>query len=138
VSGKPIIDIPTEKLSGFLQAQANRGRCSALRAIGSAAAGTEYRRQRFVSLAAHRAIGFDRPNVRVRGFALVAFIAFRALFTWRALRSLRPLRSGLTLGARHALHALCTLRTRGTLGSRVTFGTWVFAASGERNRNADQ
>ena len=139
-----IINIPAKKLSGLLQAQANRGRCPALRAIRSAAAGTKYRHQRFGCLAAHRAIGFDRPEVRRRGIASIALIAFRALLSRSALLagsalwSLRPLSSGLTLGARYALHALCTLRTRGTLGPRVTFGTWVFAARGERNRNADQ
>jgi hypothetical protein len=91
-TGKKICQVTglEPEVSGFLQAQTNRGRSPALGTVRRPTARTEHGYQRFTRLAAHRTIGLDGPDVRGRSIALVAFSAFLTRGSLRSLRSLGP------------------------------------------------
>ena len=123
-------------LAGLLpQAQTDGRRCAAFGSVRCASARAEYRDQHLVGVAADCSISLDHAQVCGSGIALVASRALltrRAFLTWRPLRTLWSLRPLGALRAGDALNALRPLRSCRPLRARVTFGTGIAAACGQR------
>jgi hypothetical protein len=117
------------------QAETDRRRRAAFRSVGSPAARTEDRDQRFTCIARDGLIGLNGANARGGGVTLFSLVTF---FSLGALWPLRSLRAGLALRSWHALNALSPLRSGRTLCAGIALRSRIPAAACQRDDESDR
>src|SRR5215470_5386221 len=116
---------------GLFQTQTNGRRSTALGSVGSAAAGTEDRYERFAGVATNLTIDPNGTESGVARLTLCPLFAGRSLRTLRSLRPLATLRTSRPLRTRNALYPLRSLRACRTLRTSIALRARIPTTAGQ-------